>query len=198
MGHHQVRNDPAMRQAREFLLITAIFCCSSSHSLSSPTRVVALRNNVVHSRGTSTLETQQLSYGVKVEMQRMEVSCELREKTGDGGDAHSDHQRLRCAVHRSSLRAQEVRKAPRMMAGGGSKAVGGAIPPGSSTAGKFVMQLWGLDFVIRFRGYYLHCLHVIFGLVGVWFRGDYAECKGVRWENQRSFWIELVECPFLP
>jgi hypothetical protein len=106
-----------MRQAKA-LLITAIFCFSAlpqaSHSLqaAAPSRreptTLPIDPRLQQAGGTSTTETQPSrraplhSHGAKVEMQRIAMPC------GDGG--HSDHQRLRCAVQRSSLRAQEVRQ----------------------------------------------------------------------------------------
>lgn len=152
MEYHRTR--ATMLQAKA-LLITAIFCFSSlphaSYSLPAvPSRGESahphfLTINNVNSRlaaGTSSVVTQpsrralsHASHGVKVEMQRIEMPCGLAQKTGDGG--HSDHQRLRCAVQRSSLRAQEVRKGPRMHSGAGSKAgETPSTPSGSSTAGK--------------------------------------------------------------
>ena len=140
MEYH--RNRPTMRPA-EALLITAIFCFSAlpqaSHSLPAvlprgeySTHRALLINNVgsLHRQvgGTSTTETQPSRRallhakpqhrGVKVEMRRIETLCGMQ-KTGDS--SQSDHQRLRCAVQRSSLRAQEVRKGPRVHSGAGSK-----------------------------------------------------------------------------
>ncbi|KAG0579028.1 hypothetical protein KC19_4G067000 [Ceratodon purpureus] len=168
MEYH--RNRATMRQAKA-LLITAIFCFSAlpqaSHSLPavpSPGAVThrTLPVNNVDSLlqqvgGTSTMETQPSrrallhakthSHGVKVEMQRIEMPCGLQ-KTGDG--SHSDHQRLRCAVHRSSLRAQEVRKGPRVHSGAGSKAgETPTVPPSSTAAGGFTAP------VAAARGEYL-------------------------------------------
>lgn len=148
------RNDPAMRL---LIFITAIFCFSAlpqaSHSLSSSSssKNRAAQLPIDYGRGgTSSMDTQPSSssrralrdvdnrlrshiHGVKVEMQRIELPCGLQKTEGGG---LKDHQRLRCAVERSSLRAQAVRKGPRVHAGAGSKA--GVAPPGSTTAGREV------------------------------------------------------------
>ncbi|XP_024391846.1 aspartyl protease family protein 2 isoform X2 [Physcomitrium patens] len=84
------------------------------------------------------------SHGVKLELQRIESPCGLQKFRDDG---FRDHQRLRCAVHRSLFRAQEVRKKPRIHDNTGSKA--GGSPTGSTTAVGFTAP------VAAARGEYL-------------------------------------------
>lgn len=70
------------------------------------------------------------SHGVRVEMQRIESPCGLQ-KVEDGRPR--DHHKLRCAVHRSSLRAREVGKKLHAHGSKGTKA--GDNLPGGTSAG---------------------------------------------------------------
>jgi hypothetical protein len=83
------------------------------------------------------------SHGVKVDLQRIDIPCEAEPTEVSGGGGHKDHQRLRCAVQRSSLRAQALRKGGHAHGGpsAGSK-TGGDNPTGGTTAG---MQAFDID-----------------------------------------------------
>ena len=84
------------------------------------------------------------SHGVKVDLQRIDMPCEAEPtEVSGGGGGHKDHQRLRCAVQRSSLRAQALRKGGHVHGGpsAGSK-TGGDNPTGGTTAG---MQAFDID-----------------------------------------------------
>lgn len=75
--------------------------------------------------------TSRHSHGVKVDLQRIDSPCGLEISEGSG---HND-QRLKCAIRRSSLRAQEVRRRiHRHRAQGGSKK-GGSKSGGTTIAG---------------------------------------------------------------
>lgn len=84
------------------------------------------------------------SHGVRVEMQRIESPCGLQ-KVEDGRPR--DHHKLRCAVHRSSLRAREVGKKLHAHGSKGTKA--GDNLPGGTSAGGFTAT------VAAARGEYL-------------------------------------------
>lgn len=79
---------------------------------------------------------------MKVDLQRIDMPCEAEPNEASGGGGHKDHQRLRCAVQRSSLRAQALRKGGHAHGGpsAGSK-TGGGDPTGGTTAGMYAFDI---------------------------------------------------------